>query len=246
MTKLALLTPERQQQLQQLVVQLGLPADTSVDWEKLNQALVHPSFQSNEAYERLEFLGDAALRLAAAEFLLKTFPEATVGQVAELRSQLVSDRVLARLADGYELESFLLLSEAAIRDRAGRASRLADAFEAILGALYFTTHNTDLIHPWLDPHFQRLAEAIRSDPARQNYKAALQEWTQAQYKVLPEYRTQEISHKHGDPERFEAVVWVQSRQWGEGKGPSIKLAEQVAAQQAYYALQSTALDPSQP
>ncbi|MGP1371547.1 MAG: ribonuclease III [Almyronema sp.] len=236
----ATLTPERKRHLQQLIIQLGLPAATEVDWQKLNQALIHPSFQANEAYERLEFLGDAALRLAAAEFLLQAFPAALVGEVAELRSRLVSDRVLAQLADDYNIEQFLLLSEAAIRDRAGRASRLADAFEAILGALYATTDNTALIHPWLDPHFRRLAETIRTDPALQNYKAALQEWTQAHYKVLPEYRTQELSQKHGDPERFGAIVWFQARQWGEGKGPSIKLAEQAAARQAYYALQAVA------
>ncbi|NJN03303.1 MAG: ribonuclease III [Leptolyngbyaceae cyanobacterium SL_1_1] len=235
-----LLTPERQLQLQQLIVHLGLPAETEVDWEILNLALIHPSFQPNEAYERLEFLGDAALRLAASEFLLKTLPTAMVGEVAELRSRLVSDRILAELANDHNVEQFLWLSEAAIRDRAGRGSRLADTFEAILGALYSTTQNTELIHPWLDPHFQRLTAIIRSDPARQNYKAALQEWTQAHYRELPEYRVQELSQQHGDPERFGSAVWFQSRQWGAGKGSSIKLAEQAAARQAYEALQSAA------
>ena len=107
----------------------------------------------------------------------------------------------------------------------------------MLGAFYLSTHNLNLIRPWLDPHFERLTCAIKNDPARQNYKAALQELTQAHSKQLPEYSAEEISQRHGDPERFYAQVHYQGKAWGKGKGPSIKQAEQRAAQQAYEQLE---------
>ncbi|MCG8366354.1 MAG: ribonuclease III [Pseudanabaenales cyanobacterium] len=230
------LDPRRQKELQRLALKLGLCDSAPVDWEKLDLALTHISISAAENYEQLEFLGDAALRLAAAEFLLEAYPNLKVGEMAAIRSHLVSDRTLAELADCYGLERYLLISASAAGDKAGRQSRLADAFEAILGALYLSTQSLDLIRPWLDSHLKRLAAEVRTDPARQNYKAALQELTQAYNRTLPEYRVQEIKQSHGDPERFSAEAWFQGRRWGCGKGASIKLAEQAAAEEAFWAL----------
>ncbi|MFM6066802.1 MAG: ribonuclease III family protein, partial [Sphaerospermopsis kisseleviana] len=146
------------------------------------------------------------------------------------------DRILAKLAREYGLELYLLVAGSATADLVGQESRLADAFEAVLGALYLSTHNLDLIRPWLDPHFQDLAREIRLDPARLNYKAALQEWTQAQFKVLPEYRVVEVNQPHRSHERFVAEVWLHEKMLGQGKGRSIKAAEQAAAKVAYLAI----------
>jgi ribonuclease-3 len=148
----------------------------------------------------------------------------------------VSDRILAQLAAEYGLELYLLVAGSASTDKAGQETRLADAFEAVLGALYLSTHTLKLVRPWLDPHFKQLAAQIRSDPARLNYKAALQEWTQAHFKVLPDYRVQEISQPRDSLERFAAEVWLQDRQLGQGTGRSIKAAEQAAAQIAFLAI----------
>ncbi|MBF2008971.1 MAG: ribonuclease III, partial [Chlorogloeopsis fritschii C42_A2020_084] len=71
------------------------------------------------------------------------------------------------------------------------------------------------------------------DPARLNYKAALQEWTQANFKVLPEYRVVEISQPQTNQDRFIAQVWLHGQKLGEGKGRSIKAAEQAAAKVAF-------------
>jgi ribonuclease-3 len=90
-----------------------------------------------------------------------------------------------------------------------------------------------LIRPWLDPHLIQLATEILLDPARLNYKAALQEWTQAQFKVLPEYRVAELSQSHLSHERFVAEVWLYDKMLGQGRGRSIKAAEQAAAKVAY-------------
>jgi ribonuclease-3 len=172
----------------------------------------------------------------AAIVLWENYPNCPVGDFAAIRSVLVSDRILAQLARSYGFELYLLVAGSATADKAGQQSRLADAFEAVLGALYLSTNNLDLIRPWLDSHFKELAAEIRLDPARLNYKAALQEWTQAQFKVLPEYRVVEISQPHHNQERFIAQVWLHGQKLGEGKGRSIKAAEQAAAKVAFLTL----------
>lgn len=225
--------PRRQKQLWQFVQKLGLPAQTPVKWELLDLALTHPSISAEANYDQLEFVGDAVVRLAASEVLFETYPDAPVGEFAAIRSVLVSDRLLAELAQAYGLERYLLVSSSAASDKAGETSRLADSFEAVLGALYLSTNTLELVRPWLDSHLQKLAAEIREDPARQNYKDALQEWTQAYYKILPEYRLTETGLVHGDANRFTAEVWLKDRRLGEGTGRSKKAAEQAAAKQAY-------------
>lgn len=228
--------PRRQKQLQSLVNRLGLPTQAPVKWRLLDLALTHPTVSAEANYEQLEFMGDAVVRLVAAEVLWETYPNCPVGEYAAIRSVLVSDRILAQLADEYGFELYLLVAGSATGDKAGQETRLADAFEAVLGALYLSTHSMELVRPWLDPHFKKLAAQIRSDPARLNYKAALQEWTQAHFKVLPEYRVQETPQPHGALERFTAEVWLQGRRLGGGTGRSIKASEQAAAQVAFLAL----------
>jgi ribonuclease-3 len=225
--------PRRSKQLQTLVQKLGLPATAPVNWSLLDLALTHPSISRERNYQQLEFVGDAVVRLAAAEVLLETYPDAAVGEFAAVRSIMVSDRTLAEFAENYGLERYLSISSSAAADRAGRVSRLADAFEAVLGALYLSTQTMTLVRPWLDDLLKEKAAEIRQDPARQNYKDALQEWTQAQYKVLPEYRVREIQQANGDRERFTAEVWLNDRKLGVGSGRSKKAAEQAAAKEAF-------------
>lgn len=225
--------PRRQRQLESLVQKLGLSLDEPIKWPLLDLALTHTTVSESANYEQLEFVGDAVVRLVAAVVLWENYPDCSVGEFAAIRSVLVSDRILAQLAREYGLELYLLVAGSATADLVGQESRLADAFEAVLGALYISTHNLDLIRPWLDPHFERLVKEIRLDPARLNYKAALQEWTQAQFKVLPEYRVVEVNQPHRIHERFVAEVWLNEKMLGTGKGRSIKAAEQAAAKIAY-------------
>jgi ribonuclease-3 len=228
--------PRRQQELEALVQRLGLSQPTSLRWDLLDLSLTHATFSTERNYEQLEFVGDAVVKLAAAEFLLEAYPDLNVGEFTALRSVLVSDRILSQIADAYGFDRYLLLAPSAKFDQAGRESRLADSLEAVLAALYLSTHNLSLIRPWLDPHLKILAEEILADPARQNYKAALQNWTQAHQKILPEYRTQETGNTHNDPHRFIAEVWIQGRCLGKGTGRSRKAAEQAAAQIAFLEL----------
>jgi ribonuclease III len=231
------LSSSRQKQLRQFIQKLGLPEQIPVNWELLDQALTHPTASIEANYERLEFVGDAVIRLAAAEFLFTNFPGSDEGEMAAIRSVLVSDRSLAQIAESYGLDRYLIRSGSALGDKVGKETRMAAAFEAILAALFLSTHTLELVHPWLDSHLQQLTEAIRQDPTLQNYKGALQAWAQAHYQTLPEYRVAEVGQTYGDTERFVAEVWLQGQPWGEGKGQSKKAAEQAAARVAYIALQ---------
>ncbi|PSF35311.1 ribonuclease III [Aphanothece hegewaldii CCALA 016] len=226
----------RHKELQILVQKLGLTKTDQVNWMLLNLALIHPSFSKDKNYQQLEFVGDAVVRLAAAEVLLESYPNAMVGEFAALRSIMVSDRSLAEIGDRYSLERYLLTSSSAAFDKEGRISRLADAFEAVLGALYLSTHTMELVRPWLDEHLIAKANEILQDPARQNYKDALQEWTQAQYKKLPIYQVQEISNFAREEDRFIAEVWLNNVKLGTGKGRSKKTAEQAAAKEAFISI----------
>jgi ribonuclease-3 len=235
------------------MMRLGLPQGTQVNWSLLDIALTHPTMGTPN-YEQLEFIGDSVVRLAVSEFLWQTYPDATVGDFSAIRKVLVSDRVLAKLADSYGFDRYLILAASAVGDPSGRVSRLADAFEAVLAALYLSTNNLTLIRPWLDSHFQQLATEILKDPARQNYKEALQELTQARHKSLPEYRVRESTvetdrasardqrdrpygRAEGDrAHRFIAEVWFQGIKLGYGTGQSKKAAEQAAAKAAFLEL----------
>jgi len=234
--------PRRQKQLQKLIEKLGIP-NSSVKWSLLDIALTHPTYSPQANYEQLEFVGDAVIRLAAAEFLFTIYPGGSVGELSAIRSVLVSDRALAQIGHSYGLERYLLVAASAAKDPSGQESRLADAFEAMVGALYLSSHNLQLIRPWLEPYLKDLAETVRADPAYQNYKAALQVWTQAEYQSLPEYRVQD-SGQIQDADRYTAEVWLKGQQIGQGSGRSIKAAEKVAAFAALRRLQASDSGPT--
>ncbi|MGA1474139.1 MAG: ribonuclease III [Prochlorothrix sp.] len=236
--------PYRQSQLAKLVQKFGLSQSQLIQWPPLDLALIHPTASAQSNYEQLEFVGDAVVRLATAEFLRHTYPEARVGELAAVRSVLVSDRTLAQIARVYNLDRYLIKSNSASHDQTGVNTRLADALEAVMAAFYLSSQDLSLVHPWLDPHLLPLAEAIRTDPARQNYKAALQEWSQANLKERPTYQVTETDPTHDAPERFTAEVWLQGRCLGSGTGRSIKAAQQAAARQAFFQVNPPQSDPA--
>lgn len=234
--------PRRQKQLQKFIQKLGLSPTVSINWSLLDLALTHPSISNTANYEQLEFVGDSVVRLISAELLLETYPQESVGEFAAIRSILVSDRTLAQLAEYYGLEPYLLIGSNATGNPTGRQSWLADAFEAVLGALYLSTHNMDLIRPWLDETLKSRALEVLNDPARFNYKDALQEWTQRKYKILPEYRVAENkefklgknnNEKIQHERRFLAEAWLKEELLGRGYGRSKKASEQDAAKNAF-------------
>lgn len=235
---MTLSTPGRQQQLNKLAEKLGITDPHKINWSLLDRALTHPTFSSSH-YEQLEFVGDAVLRLVSSEVLLNAYPDMTEGELSAIRGVVVSDRILAQIAKQYGLDRYILMGASAKGDKTGKDSRLAAAFEALLAALYLSTRDFSLLDDWFNECLRNFADTVQQDPTLQNYKGALQRFTQAHYHQLPEYQVSEIGTTHGDKERFLAEVWLQGKQWGQGKGQSKKAAEQRAAQAALLAFEKS-------
>ncbi|MFQ4136356.1 ribonuclease III [Nodosilinea sp. PGN35] len=229
------LPPSRQRQLEQWVQTSALPTAFKPSWVRLDRALTHKSVDAINNYEQLELLGDAVLRLAATECLQEHFPTASVGELSAVRSVLISDRTLAQLAQELNLAPCLAVAPG----MTAGPSHLADALEAVVAVIYLETHTLRMVRAWLDDAMLRLAAIVRQDPARQNYKVALQELTQAHSKALPQYRTTEQQAVDGHPQRYASAVWFRETCWGSGHGPTKKQAEQAAAAAAYDRLRRT-------
>ena len=223
--------------LQELLIRLGLqqPADEAA-LQPLRTALTHTSAGLEVNHEELEFLGDAVLRLACAEFLEQNHPNLSVGERSAFRAQLVSDRWLAELAAELQLDGLIKQGSATAADTTARATVRAECCEALVGAVYLAWGGADgglhAVRQWLDPQWQRSCLELASDPHRHNWKSALQELTQAQHAGLPSYATTEENSNHGDQRRFRSVVSVNAKEKGCGWGPSRRLAEQDAAREA--------------
>ncbi len=227
------LPPERDAQLAELEMRLGVRFR---DRTLLHTALVHGSAgvearsRHGDNYERLEFLGDAVLNLVISDHLYRLFPTRLEGDLARLRAAVVSEGPLARVARAMDLGRYLVLGRG--EEKGGgrtRASLLADALEAVIGAVYVDS-GYGVAHyfvtRWFSEDLARLEE-----PGGGDYKSQLQELVQQRERRLPRYR---ITGQEG-PEHnrhFVAVVEVAGRVLGEGRGRSKKEAEQAAAQQA--------------
>ena len=231
------LSVERQQQLELLIHDFGLVlAPSSLDLSPLHEALCHSSAGLEIDHEQMEFLGDAVLRLAAAEYLQEHNASLSVGARSALRAQLVSDRWLSELAQQLKLHQFIAMGPAAAKDPTASATIGAECCEALVGGIYLAwggaAGGLQAVRRWLDPHWSRTCTELRADPHRHNWKSALQEWSQGNKGVLPDYRTEEKTSSHGSPERFLSKVSIGGTLLGEGLGPSRRLAEQEAARQA--------------
>jgi ribonuclease III len=164
----------------------------------LELALTHRSYGVHNN-ERLEFLGDSILNFIIGESLFRRFPDAREGQLSRLRAQLVKGETLAEIAREFELGQCLILGEGEIKSGGHqRDSILADAVEALIGAIFIETHlETCRIHllDWYEP---RLALISLESPDK-DAKSRLQEYLQAQGKPLPVYEIVETlgeAHAH--------------------------------------------------
>ncbi len=198
----------------------------------LDEALTHTSAKTGINHERLEFLGDAVLRLTASEFIEWNFPNMKVGDRSELRAQLVSDKWLTKVGRRIGIKEMLIVGPKAAKDTSACATIEAETTEALIGALYECFQNLKPIHDWLTPYWKETSNAVLSDPDKHNSKSALQEWIQARGLSLPNYEIQEICKKHGDPRRFFCKVHLEGKAIGEGWGGSRKEAEKEAANSA--------------
>ena len=229
------ITDERINQLKSFLIKLKITSKEFLDKNQtsnlqiIDEALTHTSAQAQYNHERLEFLGDAVLRLAASEFIDHKFPNMKVGERSALRSQLVSDSWLTKVGKSIQIEEILIVGPKAKKDSTALATLQAEATEALIGAVYECFQELHQIHNWLSPHWQESSIEVLNDPYRQNSKSALQEWSQSQGLKLPRYDTEELSKKHGDPKRFFCKIHIDKKIIGEGWAASRKLAEKEAA-----------------
>ena len=208
----------------------------------INESLTHSSANNEVNYENLEFLGDAVLRLIASDFIKNKYPYMQVGERSELRSHLVSDKWLEEVGEKINIKSVLIIGQKALRDKSASATIQAEATEALIGALYESLTILDPIKNWLIPFWEEKSKEVLADPHRQNYKSALQEWTQSKGLSIPKYKTTEIDKKHDNPKRFFCTVYIKELSIAEGWGKSMKQAEKDAANKALNALDKNALN----
>ncbi len=216
--------------------------------ELLELALAHVS--SNEidkeetdeqqpSNERLEFLGDAILGAAAASFLYRARPDLAEGPLTALRSALVRRSTAAQYAAEVELGLFVPVSRAEEGPQGrGVSSVLAEAFEAVVGAI-FLDQGFARTARFLDPFFRRRLPRILADDLHRNAKSELQEHTQGAYRVTPRYRMLERSGPAHDS-RFVAEAEVAGQGTARGEGRSRQEAEQAAARQLLHDLKGWA------
>jgi ribonuclease-3 len=176
--------------------------------------------------QRLEFLGDRVLGLIVAEMLFATFPSEDEGALAKRLASLVRQDGLAHVAQDLGIGRFLILSKGE-EESGGRENpaTLADACEAIIGALYLDG-GVDAARGFVERHWRAMMSADVAPP--QDAKTALQEWAQAAGLNLPRYKVIRSEGPPHDPV-FEVEVAVQGYPARSGTGRSKRAAEQAAA-----------------
>lgn len=205
------------------------------DQDLMVLALTHRSFAGRNN-ERLEFLGDAILNFVAGEALFQRFPQAREGQLSRLRARLVKGETLAVLARGFELGEYLRLGSGELKSGGfRRESILADALEALIGAIYLDAGMDtarERVLDWLTGELDGLTLVdTNKDP-----KTRLQEFLQSRACELPRY---EVVDVQGEPHCRTFMVECQVALLNEktlGQGGSRRIAEQVAAAAALIAL----------
>jgi ribonuclease-3 len=195
----------------------------------LRAALTHRSLGGAVNNQRLEFLGDRVLGLIVAEGLMARFPDEDEGDLAPRLAALVSADSLAKVSQAIELGQHLGMapSEAASGGREN-AANLADACEALIGALYLDG-GLAAAAAFIERHWQSLIEAQTVPP--KDAKTALQEWSQARGLGLPRYRlVSSEGPDHKPTFRMAVAVAGQGEGEGEGEAPSKREAERRAAE----------------
>ncbi len=200
-------------------------------------ALTHKSYVNEHKEhatphnERLEFLGDAVVDLAISHRLMERFPSASEGELSRLRALIVNEDGLAKVARTCGLGELLLLGKG--EERTGgrtKSSVLADALEAVLGAIYLAGGLVAVLE-LVDRLFAESLAGVASGRNGLDYKTRLQEEAQTRVKAPPRYRV--IAETGPDHEKvFEVEVFIAEELYARASGRSKKEAEQAAAQKA--------------
>ena len=206
----------------------------------LRRAMAHRSWCAEHgdqpSNERLEFLGDAVLGWVVADLVYRRHVDLPEGKLTDLRKSVVSAVALAEVARSIDLGEHVLLGKG--EDAAGgraKASILSDALEAVLGATYLDG-GVEAAHGVIDRLFTSRLEGVVARLDRLDHKTMLQELTARRFDAAPVYVVSGSGPDHA--RHFVAAVVVAGRTLGHGEGPSKKVAEQVAAEEACATLQA--------
>lgn len=201
------------------------------DQSLFRTALTHRSFGSPNN-ERLEFLGDGILDCVIAALLFHRFPLLPEGDLSRLRANLVRQETLHHLAQSLKIGEFLRLGEGELKSGgATRPSILADALEAIFGAIYLDG-GFPIAHQVIERLYTPLLDELKPGQFQKDPKTRLQEWLQGRKKPLPRYKLLEATGAAHE-QRFEVACEIESPTLRTiGHGSSRRIAEQVAAEKA--------------
>lgn len=207
---------------------------TFLNKQHLVLALTHSSYANEHGMdktmcnERLEFLGDAIVDLAASDWLFRNLPDSQEGVLTKLRASVVCESSFAQMAREMHFGDYILLGkgEEATGGRT-RASVLADCFEAVIAAIYLDS-DLNTVFAWTQAHLEKALQQAERGKTAKDYKTILQEKTQ---KGKNGRVTYQLSGEQGPDHAkvFTVHVFVDEQYMAEGKGTSKKDAEQAAA-----------------
>ncbi len=203
----------------------------------LRQAFTHRSYlnehrgETLEHNERLEFLGDAVLELISTHFLYEKYPQENEGELTAYRAALVNAVTCAEVAESLGMNDFLLLSRGEAKDTGrARSILLANAFEALVGAIYIDS-GYDAARGFIERNlFPKIDDIVRKK-LWLDAKSSLQEKAQEHHGVTPHYVVLSESGPDHD-KKFEVGVYIKETLLAEGSGKSKQEAEQAAARAA--------------
>jgi len=217
--------------MRELTARIGIELPETL----LTQSLTHRSFAYENSVpdtnERLEFLGDSVLGLVITDELYKKYPEAAEGELAKLRAAVVNARALAEVARTIGLGEFLQLGKGEeITGGRDKSSILADALEAVIGAIYLAHGLNETTRVILNL-FSPIIENSSSLGAALDWKTSLSEVVFAKKLGKLDYQISESGPEHD--KQFTALVTINDEEFGTGSGKSKKVAEQNAAKEAF-------------
>lgn len=205
------------------------------DKAQAQAALTHKSYCNEHKdepctdNERLEFLGDAVIDLAIGHRLMDRFPGSDEGELTKLRALIVNEEGLSRVARSLDLGNLLMLGRGEeLTGGRDKSSVLADALEAVIGALY-VGNGMPAVLGFVDRFFGEALDGVAKGRQGHDYKSLLQEDAQSRLKAAPKYRV--VSEAGPDHSKvFEVEVTIGTEVYARSTGRSKKEAEQSAAQ----------------
>lgn len=232
-----IINQQRKKELINLVESLKLEIN---NFDLLNLALTHGSYvkeakiKNLQDNERLEFFGDAVLKLFVSEYLMREYPSYSEGELSKLRAYVISDKILVNIARKLYLAKYLLLGKNEKKNLS--VSILANSLEALLAVIYYECGGTR-VKEFILEHWKKYINIVGKNVEKDNHKAVLQEYLQAIKIGLPLYRVLSESGPDHDKE-FEIGVFLNNNKLATGCGKTKKEASQRAAKNALIILKS--------